>query len=174
MTAITLVRGDITRQRVDAVVNAANSGLMGGGGVDGAIHAAGGPAILEECRAIVATDGPLPTGRAVITTGGDLPAGHVIHTVGPIHHRHEPDEAAELLASCYGSSLDVAATHGCRTVAFPNISTGVYGYPKPEAARVAVEAVRAWVDAHPGALDEIRFVCFDEENETLYRELLDG
>ena len=172
MTRISVIRGDLTVQDVDAIVNAANSSLMGGGGVDGAIHAAGGPAILEECRQIVAARGSLPTGEAVITTAGELPARHVIHTVGPIYRDHTAADAAALLASCYTSSLEVAAVHDCRSVAFPNISTGVYGYPKPEAARVAVEAVTTWVSSRPDALDEIRFVCFDVENETLYRYLV--
>ncbi len=174
MTAISVIRGDLTLQDVDAIVNAANSSLMGGGGVDGAIHAGGGPAILDECRQIVAERGSLPTGEAVITTAGELPARHVIHTVGPIHREHGTAEAAALLASCYSSSLDVALANGCRTVAFPNISTGVYGYPKPDAAEVAVDAVTTWVATHPGALDAVRFVCFDEENERLYRERLDA
>jgi O-acetyl-ADP-ribose deacetylase (regulator of RNase III) len=174
MSLIEVLRGDITTVAVDAIVNAANSSLMGGGGVDGAIHRAGGPAILEECRVIVTERGPLPTGDAVITGGGDLPARHVIHTVGPIYGNHVPDEAARLLASCYLVSLDVAAANDCRTVAFPNISTGVYGYPKPDAAGVAVSAVRQWVDEHPGEIERIVFVCFDDENEALYEDCLAG
>ena len=174
MTQLSVIRGDLTRQNVDAIVNAANSSLMGGGGVDGAIHAAGGPAILAECRQIVHARGPLPTGEAVITTSGDMPARHVVHTVGPIYARHDQAEAADLLASCYRASLDVAADAGCRTIAFPNISTGVYGYPKAEAASVAVGAVRRWLEDRPGDIDEIRFVCFDAENEALYRDVLDG
>jgi O-acetyl-ADP-ribose deacetylase (regulator of RNase III) len=155
---ISLARGDITRQRVDAVVNAANSSLMGGGGVDGAIHRAGGPAILEECREIRRTRYPegLPTGAAVATTGGALAARWVIHTVGPIY-RQERDPAA-LLARCHTSSLAVADELGAATVAFPAISTGIYGYPLEEAAPVAVAAVRA----APTHVAEVRFVLFDE------------
>ena len=133
---------DITRQKVDAIVNAANSTLLGGGGVDGAIHDAGGPAILEACREIRRTAFPngLPTGEAVITTAGDLPAQHVIHTVGPIYGRHDGREA-ELLASCYLNSLKLAAQHSLGSIAFPAISTGAFGYPQVEAAQVASEAI---------------------------------
>jgi O-acetyl-ADP-ribose deacetylase (regulator of RNase III) len=173
VTQLTVIRGDLTRQDVDAVVNAANSSLMGGGGVDGAIHAAGGPAILAECRQIVRERGPLPTGEAVITTAGEMAPRYVVHTVGPVYARRHAAEATDLLAACYRSSLDVAADAGCRTIAFPNISTGVYGYPKAEAASVAVGAVRRWLEDRPGDLDEIRFVCFDAENEALYRALLE-
>lgn len=168
------ITADITTLEVDAIVNAANSSLMGGGGVDGAIHRAGGPSILAECREIVAERGPLPTGEAVITGSGDLPARHVIHTVGPIYRNHAPNEAARLLASCYTASLDVAGANDCRTVAFPNISTGVYGYPKPDAAHIAITAARRWVNDHPDALDTITFVCFDAENQQLYDTLLGG
>jgi O-acetyl-ADP-ribose deacetylase len=154
---ITLVQGDITEQDVDAVVNAANSSLMGGGGVDGAIHRRGGPAILEECKRIRAERYPdgLPTGRAVATTAGDLPARWVIHTVGPVYARSE--DRSGLLASCHTESLKVADELGARIVAFPAISTGVYGYPVEEAAPVAIRAVReadTWVE-------EVRFVLFD-------------
>ncbi|MBA9076851.1 O-acetyl-ADP-ribose deacetylase [Rufibacter quisquiliarum] len=137
---IQLIQGDITKITADAIVNAANSSLLGGGGVDGAIHRAGGPAILEECQRIRARQGGCPTGEAVITTGGNLPAKHVIHTVGPVWnggHQGEPD----LLARCYHNSLALARAHGLKTVAFPNISTGVYGYPKDQAAQVAVHTV---------------------------------
>lgn len=170
MTRISLTRGDITRQAADAIVNAANSQLVGGGGVDGAIHAAGGPSILAECRAWVADHGPLPTGEAMITGAGELPAKHVIHTVGPIWAEHDEEEAARLLASCYVSSLETATEHGCRSVAFPNISTGVYGYPRRAAAEVALSTVEEWVEAGSD-LDEIVFVCFDEENLAVYSEL---
>ena len=134
--------GDLTREDVDAIVNAANASLLGGGGVDGAIHRAGGPAILAECRRIRETryPGGLPTGEAVITTGGDLPARHVIHTVGPIYGQHAGEEP-KLLAGCYGNSIALAARHGLASVAFPAISTGVYGYPKEEAARVSLAAI---------------------------------
>lgn len=157
MAGITLVQGDITEQDVDAVVNAANSSLLGGGGVDGAIHRRGGPAILEECRRLRAERFPdgLPTGEAVATTGGDLPARWVIHTVGPVYAKSEDRSA--LLASCHTASLRVADELGARTVGFPAISTGVYGYPVEEAASVAVAAVR---DAETD-VEEVRFVLFD-------------
>ncbi len=158
MPRIVLAQGDITEQEVDAVVNAANSSLMGGGGVDGAIHRKGGPAILAECQRIRATRYPdgLPTGQAVATTGGDLPARWVIHTVGPVYSREK--EPAALLASCHTESLRVADELGGRTVAFPAISTGVYGYPLEEAAPVAIEAVRS-ADTK---VEEVRFVLFDQ------------
>lgn len=171
-TRLEAVQGDITKFAVDAIVNAANSSLLGGGGVDGAIHRAGGPAILQECRRI----GGCPTGEAVVTTAGRLPAKKVIHTVGPVWHggtRGEP----ELLAACYRNSLQRALENGLRTVAFPNISTGVYGYPRHLAAPVAVETVREFLARHPDAFDRqvplrVLFVCFDEENLEIYRNLL--
>ncbi|MFC9153755.1 O-acetyl-ADP-ribose deacetylase [Streptomyces bauhiniae] len=158
MTTITLVQGDITEQRVDAIVNAANSSLLGGGGVDGAIHRRGGPAIVNACRDLRASHygAGLPTGEAVATTAGDLPAQWVIHTVGPVWQG--PGSDPTLLASCYRESLRVADEVGARSVAFPAISTGVYRWPVEEAARVAVEAVRA---AETG-VEEVRFVLFDE------------
>ncbi|MFI2433160.1 O-acetyl-ADP-ribose deacetylase [Streptomyces sp. NPDC018693] len=158
MTTITLVQGDITRQSVDAIVNAANSSLLGGGGVDGAIHRRGGPAILADCRRLRASHygKGLPTGQAVATTAGDLDAQWVIHTVGP---RHTPDtDRSDLLASCYRESLRVADELGARTVAFPAVSAGIYGWPLDDAARIAVETVRAT----PTAVEEVRFVLFDE------------
>jgi O-acetyl-ADP-ribose deacetylase (regulator of RNase III) len=153
--------GDITREEVDAIVNAANSSLMGGGGVDGAIHRAGGPEILAACRQIRASDRPqgLPTGQAVITTGGRLPARFVIHTVGPIYGRHGGEEAA-LLAACYENCIALAARHGLETIAFPAISTGAYGYPKDEAARIARAAVERALDAHPSIL-QVRLLSFN-------------
>ena len=163
---IELLRGDITTVDVDAIVNAANSSLLGGGGVDGAIHRAGGPSILEECRAIGGCD----TGDAVVTTAGRLPARKVIHTVGPIWSAHSPDEADRLLASCYRRSLEEADRLELRSVAFPNISTGVYGFPKDRAAQVAIAAVRGF---EPSSVDTVTFVVFDEENEKLYRQVLD-
>lgn len=176
-TRLAVVQGDITTLTVDAIVNAANSSLMGGGGVDGAIHRAGGPSILEDCRAIVAARGPCPPGDAVVTAAGELPAGLVIHTVGPIW-TDGPDEQAsdhnQTLASCYRRSLDLAAEHNARTIAFPNISTGVYRFPKPRAARVAVNATLDWLEAsddHP--IEEIVFVCHDDENLSLYQRLLE-
>jgi O-acetyl-ADP-ribose deacetylase (regulator of RNase III) len=161
--------GDLTREAVDAIVNAANSSLMGGGGVDGAIHRAGGPAILDACRAIRAARYPdgLPTGDAVITTGGQLPARHVIHTVGPVFGRHRGEEAV-LLAACYANSIALAAQHGLRTLAFPAISTGVYGYPKAEAAAVARRAILAALERHPG-IEEVRLVFFSEADAQFAR-----
>jgi O-acetyl-ADP-ribose deacetylase len=156
---ILLLEGDITEQEVDAVVNAANSSLMGGGGVDGAIHRKGGPTILEECKQLRATDWPdgLPTGRAAATTGGNLPARWVIHTVGPVYAKSE--DRSELLASCHTESLRVADELGARTVAFPAISTGIYGYPLEEAAPVAIGAAR---DADT-EVEEVRFVLFGRD-----------
>jgi O-acetyl-ADP-ribose deacetylase (regulator of RNase III) len=167
---IALVRGDITKQEADAIVNAANGSLMGGGGVDGAIHRAGGPVILEECRRLRAERFPngLPTGRAVATTAGNLTARWVIHTVGPVYSSAEEDPV--LLASCHRESLRVAEELGARTVAFPAISTGVYGYPLELAAAVAVEAVR---DA-PASIEEIRFVLFDGRAHAAFERALDA
>src|ERR1043166_30344 len=152
--------GDLTREDVDAIVNAANSSLMGGGGVDGAIHRAGGPAILAECRRIRETRFPdgLPTGKAVITTGGKLKARHVIHTVGPIYGQNGGKDA-QLLAACYENAIALAAQHGLATLAFPAISTGVYGYPKEEAQRVSMDAVLRALEAHP-SIREVRLVYF--------------
>ncbi|MEV4502304.1 O-acetyl-ADP-ribose deacetylase [Streptomyces klenkii] len=158
MTMITLVRGDITEQHVDAVVNAANSSLLGGGGVDGAIHRKGGPEILSACRDLRASHygKGLPTGRAVATTAGDLPARWVIHTVGPVFAQDE--DRSELLASCHRESLRVAGELGAKAVAFPAISTGVYRWPVEDAARIAVETVRQTETN----VEEVRFVLFDE------------
>jgi O-acetyl-ADP-ribose deacetylase (regulator of RNase III) len=155
---IELAKGDITEQRVDAVVNAANSSLMGGGGVDGAIHRRGGPEILAECKRVRAEQWPegLPTGRAVATTAGRLPAKWVIHTVGPVHSKSE--DRSHLLASCHTESLKAADELGAKTVAFPAISTGVYGYPLELAAPVAIKAVRE-ADTK---VEEVRFVLFDD------------
>jgi len=158
---VRVLTGDITRQKVDAIVNAANSTLMGGAGVDGAIHHAGGAAILEECRKIrrnLYPDG-LPTGEAVLTTAGDLPARHVIHTVGPIYGQHGGREA-ELLASCYRNSLVLASQHALSSVAFPAISTGAYGYPRNEAARVASQAIEQFLADDASSVLEIRLVFF--------------
>ncbi|MCX4814917.1 O-acetyl-ADP-ribose deacetylase [Streptomyces sp. NBC_01239] len=158
MTTITLVRGDITRQTADAIVNAANSSLLGGGGVDGAIHRRGGPAILEDCRKLRASHygKGLATGQAVATTAGELDARWVIHTVGPVYSREE-DRSAQL-ASCYRESLRVADELGARTVAFPAVSAGIFGWPMDDAARIAVETVRVT----PSAVEEVTFVLFDE------------
>lgn len=159
MPSIVLLEGDITEQHVDAVVNAANSALLGGGGVDGAIHRRGGPAILEECKKIRATAWPdgLPTGQAVATTGGALPARWVIHTVGPVYAKRE--DRSGLLASCHVESLRVADEVEAGTVAFPAISTGTYGYPLEEAAPVAIEAVRK----AETAVHEVRFVLLGHD-----------
>lgn len=164
---VVLVRGDITREDADAIVNAANMSLLGGGGVDGAIHRAGGPAILEECRKI----GGCSTGDAVLTTGGRLPARHVIHTVGPVWsggRRGEP----ELLASAYRRSLEVAAAAGLRSVAFPSISTGAYHFPIAAAARIAIETVRAFflISGEPSSVEEVRFVLFSDDDLEHYRQ----
>jgi O-acetyl-ADP-ribose deacetylase (regulator of RNase III) len=166
---IEIIKGDITKIKADAIVNAANSSLMGGGGVDGAIHRAGGPEILEECQKIVAKQGRCPTGQAVITTAGKLLAKFVIHTVGPVWHGGFENEAGKL-ADCYKNSLKLAIENNCRTVAFPNISTGVYGYPKKEAARIAARTVKDFL-SKSDKIDKVIFVCFDEENENLMRHL---
>ncbi len=166
-TRLRAVQGDITRQATDAIVNAANPGLMGGGGVDGAIHRAGGPAILEECRQIVARQGRLPTGKAVITTGGNLRARYVIHTVGPVWHggnRGEP----ELLASAYRESLKLAAEHKLGSISFPSISTGVYGYPVAQAAGVAINTVIAFLRQSTTSIKEVVFVLFDTKTFDTY------
>ncbi|WP_338673981.1 O-acetyl-ADP-ribose deacetylase [Streptomyces sp. SCSIO 30461] len=156
---ITLVQGDITEQQADVIVNAANSSLLGGGGVDGAIHRRGGPEILAECRKLRASHygKGLPTGQAVSTTAGRLPARWVVHTVGPVHSRSE--DRSELLASCYRESLRVADELGARTVAFPAVSTGIYGWPMEDGARIAVETVRGT----PTSVEEVRFVLFDRQ-----------
>ncbi len=167
---ITLVQGDITKLKVDAIVNAANSSLMGGGGVDGAIHRAGGPVILDECRQIVARQGRCETGEAVITSGGNLPAKQVIHTVGPVWHGGNNNEA-DLLRNAYLNSLKLAVENGVETIAFPNISTGVYGYPKEEAAEIAVRTVTEFLRENK-QLQQVYFVCFDEENLQIYQRLL--
>ncbi|MBC5995058.1 O-acetyl-ADP-ribose deacetylase [Pontibacter cellulosilyticus] len=170
-TELRAIKGDITKQEVDAVVNAANTSLLGGGGVDGAIHRTGGPAILEECKQIRAKQGGCPTGEAVITTAGNLPAKYVIHAVGPVWHGGKQNEQ-ELLASCYRNSLRIASEKQLRSIAFPNISTGVYGYPKGKAAEVAVSATKDFLQHHDTNLQSITFVCFDEENYELYNQLL--
>jgi O-acetyl-ADP-ribose deacetylase (regulator of RNase III) len=165
-----LVRGDITEMETDAIVNAANSSLMGGGGVDGAIHRKGGPKILEECKRIRATEWPqgLPTGKAVVTSGGNLKAKYVIHTVGPIWqggHSGEP----ELLADAYKNSLTLAVSKGLRTIAFPSISTGAYGYPIQDASRVALKTVKNFLENEDG-LEEVIFVLFSEHDLNVYMD----
>jgi O-acetyl-ADP-ribose deacetylase (regulator of RNase III) len=173
-TRITLARGDITKERVDAVVNAANSSLLGGGGVDGAIHRAGGPAILEECKRIRATThkGGCPAGEAVITGGGNLIARHVVHTVGPIWQGGKKGEP-EVLGNAYRNSLQLAAGAGCKTVAFPSISTGAYGYPVEKAGKVALAAIEEFLQSN-SSLEEVRFVLFDETTFQAYRDALDA
>lgn len=170
MGQVTLLRGDITTQRVDVIVNAANSSLLGGGGVDGAIHRAGGPSILAACRTIRETEYPdgLPPGGAVAATAGDLPARWVIHTVGPVYSASEDRSA--ILTACHIASLDLATRLGARTIAFPAISTGAYGYPVEQAAPLAVRAAMARRDA----FDDIRFVLFDQITLGVFeRALLD-
>jgi O-acetyl-ADP-ribose deacetylase (regulator of RNase III) len=166
-----IVQGDITRQGTDAIVNAANSSLMGGGGVDGAIHRAGGSAILQECKKIVARQGRLPTGKAVITTGGNLKAKYVIHTVGPIWRGGNKGEP-ELLASAYRESLKVAAGNNLSSVSFPSISTGVYGYPVDQAARVALNAAITFLGQGDTSLREVVFVLFDSRTLEAYSSAL--
>ena len=162
MTKIEIIKGDITVLNVDAIVNAANSGLLGGGGVDGAIHRAGGAQILEECKAIRAKQGKLDPGGAVITRAGNLPARYVIYTVGPIWRGGSNNEQ-KILSNCYQNSLQVAVENDCKTVAFPNVSTGVYGYPKQEAAETAIKSVTEFLSKNY-EIEKVIFCCFDEEN----------
>jgi len=163
-----LEQGDITRMAVDAVVNAANNALLGGGGVDGAIHSRGGPAILTACKEIRRRQGGCETGEAVVTTAGDLPARYVIHTVGPVWHGGGGEE--DLLARCYRSSLRLCLEQDLRSVAFPNISTGVYRFPKRRAAEIAIATTSGFDGVE--RLDEVVFVCFDDENHRIYGELM--
>ena len=167
---VLVVIGDITSQDVTAIVNAANSTLLGGGGVDGAIHRNGGPEILRECQEIRRTIYPdgLPTGQAVITTGGNLRAKHVIHTVGPIYGR-EPGREAELLAACYQNSLLLARQHGVTSIAFPSISTGVYSYPKQEAAKIASATIKHFLTADQ-QIQQVRLVFFQPHDARVFRE----
>jgi O-acetyl-ADP-ribose deacetylase (regulator of RNase III) len=168
-TRLELEQGDITSQQVDAIVNAANSRLAGGGGVDGAIHRAGGPSIMEECRRI----GGCPTGSAVNTTAGDLPARWVVHAVGPVYRDGRAGEA-DKLASAYRTSLEVARDAGARSVAFPSLSTGAYRYPVDDAAQVALRAVRSWLEQHPGTFERVVFVLFDADTLAAYERALEA
>ncbi len=170
-TKLSVTKGDITQQTTEAIVNAANSSLMGGGGVDGAIHRAGGPAILEECKQIVAKRGRLPTGQAVITTGGNLKARYVIHTVGPIWHGGSNGEA-ELLESAYRESLKLANEKHLKSISFPSISTGAYGYPINEAARVALKAATSFLKGSRTSIKELVFVLFDATTFEAYASAL--
>ncbi len=167
---LSITRGDITQQAADAIVNAANSSLMGGGGVDGAIHRAGGPAILEACKQIVSRQGRLPTGKAVITTAGNMKSKHVIHTVGPIWHGGSQGEA-ELLASAYQESLKLAAENNLTSIAFPSISTGAYGYPLDEASRIALKTVVSFL-GETTSIKEVVFVLFDSRTFNAYTSTL--
>jgi O-acetyl-ADP-ribose deacetylase (regulator of RNase III) len=173
MTRIELRQGDITTVAADAIVNAANSALAGGGGVDGAIHRAGGPEVMAD---LIRRYGPgryCPTGRAVVGAAGDLPARVVIHAVGPVWRGGVAGEP-ELLASAYRTSLDLAAAEGCRSVAFPSISTGVYGYPVDLAARTALATVQGWIDEHPDALDTVEFVLFSADSLAAFKRARAG
>jgi O-acetyl-ADP-ribose deacetylase (regulator of RNase III) len=170
MSRLKLIQGDITKLQVDAIVNAANSSLLGGGGVDGAIHRAGGPQILEECRQIRNKQGGCKAGEAVITSGGNLKAKHVIHTVGPVWNGGSKNEE-QLLANAYRNSLRVAIENSVSIIAFPNISTGIYGFPKRRAAEIAIETVQQFLQVNE-SIREVIFCCFDEENTNLYQQLL--
>jgi len=171
MKRIQLIKGDITSMDVDVIVNAANNSLMGGSGVDGAIHRVGGPQILEECMAIRKRQGGCPTGEAVITTGGHLKAKFVIHTVGPIWSGNDPEEEEGLLANAYRNSLSLAVSNQVKSIAFPNISTGTYRFPKQRAAEIAIREVSAFL-AKDESLQHVIFCCFDQVNFDLYHELL--
>ena len=168
MNKIELFKGDITKLKVDAIVNAANSSLLGGGGVDGAIHRAAGKELLTECRTL----NGCKTGDAKITKGYNLPAKFVIHTVGPVWHGGKSGEP-EKLASCYRRSLEIAVENGIKTIAFPNISTGVYGYPKREAAKIATQTVSAFTENN-SEIEQVTFCVFDDENFEIYSDLLNN
>jgi len=175
-SVIEIIKSDITKLSVDAVVNAANSSLMGGGGVDGAIHRAGGKIILEQCQNIIKSIGRCNTGEAVVTTAGNMPSKFVIHTVGPVWNENSSDEKKELyknqLRNCYLNSLLKASENACRTIAFPNISTGVYRFPKNIAAQIALDEVRKYLDKNNNIIDKVIFVCFDDENYNIMQSLI--
>jgi len=170
-TKIRLIRGDITLQETEAIVNAANTSLLGGGGVDGAIHRAGGPKILEECKEIRANQGGCSTGEAVITSGGNMPAKHVIHTVGPVWSGGGRQEE-QLLRNAYINSLALAQKHGIKSVSFPSISTGVYRFPIDKAARIALTTVKEFLQENDFNFEEIRFVLFSQKDLKVYENLL--
>lgn len=172
MSRVGLIKGDITKLEVMAIVNAANSSLLGGGGVDGAIHRAGGPKILEECRAIRDRQGRCATGEAVITTGGNLKAKFVIHTVGPVWNGGNRNED-QLLINAYTNSMRLAVQHNVTSIAFPNISTGIYHFPKERAAAIAIRAVEQSINKG-SSIERVIFCCFDDENFSIYRTLLEG
>jgi O-acetyl-ADP-ribose deacetylase len=165
---ITLIQGDITKINTDAIVNAANTSLLGGGGVDGAIHRAGGKEILDECVKIRNKQGGCDVGEAVITTAGNLPSQCVIHTVGPVWNG-DKEEKKVLLANCYKNCLTIAENKKLKSIAFPNISTGIYHFPKDKAAAIAIEIIKSF---SYNSIEEVTFVCFDEENYTLYKNLI--
>lgn len=169
MATIKLIKGDITASEADAIVNAANSSLLGGGGVDGAIHRKGGPQILEECIAIRNRQGGCKTGETVYTSGGQLPCRYVIHTVGPIWNGGKKKER-ELLKNCYHNSLKIANELNVASIAFPNISTGIYHFPKQEAAEIAIQTVQEFLNTENKTIEEVTFVCFDDENYEIYKE----
>ena len=171
-TKLAVVQGDITRIRADAIVNAANTSLLGGGGVDGAIHRVGGPAISQECIEIRNRQGGCRVGEAVVTTAGDLQAKYVIHTVGPIWNGGRTEER-QLLANCYRNALLLAVQKNVKSIAFPNISTGVYHFPKIEAAEIALNEVQKFISNYT-TIESILFVCFDNENYSIYEKLLAG
>lgn len=170
MSRIQIVQGDITTLQVDVIVNAANPSLLGGGGVDGAIHRAAGPALLAACKQVRQQQGECAPGQAVITGAGDLPAKAVIHTVGPVWRGGEQNEP-QLLQDAYRNSLQLAVANGYESIAFPAISTGVYGYPKPAAAQIAINTVMTFLSSSP-VPEQVLFVCFDDENASLYQRLL--
>ena len=171
MVDIGVHKDDITRIRVDAIVNAANTGLLGGGGVDGAIHRVGGPTIMDACQRIRQLQGGCSTGDAVITTAGNLPADYVIHTVGPVWKHGRADEK-RMLRLCYENSLKLADRHRVMSISFPNISTGIYGFPKQNAAQIAIDAVLNYFEATNSSIAQLNFICFDNENYTIYQDII--